>query len=409
MVSPDILNLKMNRKGFGLKSQVNAELEKYEGSWVNTLKSEGYRLCLGKTTFHLAQEFGFCYGVDRAVELAFQTRARYPDRRIFLTTEIIHNPKVNQDLRDRGFGFLAGPYKNATIHDVKSNDVVLVPAFGSSVQELAELMNTGCELVDTTCASVIVVWKRVEKMASEGFTILVHGKYAHEETIATISRVTLFPQAKYFVVVDKHEADKVCRFIESSIEDQNRTALDFLSDFSPQAYSPGFDPTRDFERIGMANQTTMLSSESMAIAAMVKQSLQTKLPETIQDHFRSFDTICNATQERQDAILDLVQKQKLDFLLVIGGYNSSNTHNLTRIGRQYVATYHIDSADALSQSVILHRDCESKSIIQTENWLGFQEELNIGLTAGASTPNQVIDQVIEKIVLLRQDATASCQ
>src|SRR3989338_58591 len=267
----DSLNIKMNRKGFGLKDQIKDELKfHYHSPIIEEIKLDGYTKTFGNLTIHLAREFGFCYGVDRAVELAYETRSRYPDKRIFLTTEIIHNPLVNANLKKMGIHFLSGPYQDAQFEEVGAGDVVIVPAFGTTVQMLSTLMDKKCELVDTICASVIVVWKRIEKYAQNGFTVLVHGKYYHEETQATTSRVGVFPDGKYLVVLNEDEAQIVC---DAIIHGTDKTV--FVEKFK-EAMSPGFDPEKDLIKIGLANQTTMLSSESLKIASMIKDALRAR-------------------------------------------------------------------------------------------------------------------------------------
>lgn len=392
-MSLESLNIKMNRKGFGLKESIKDELhEHYHSDVIEQIKEAGYTKTFGNLTVHLAKEFGFCYGVDRAVELAYETKRRFPEKRIFLTTEIIHNPLVNSNLREKGIKFLSGPYQDASLDDVQKDDVVIVPAFGTTISSLNDLVKKGCELVDTICASVIVVWKRVEKYAAEGFTVLVHGKYMHEETQATTSRVSCFPDGKYIVVFDDNEAEEVCNYILNG-GDKNK----FIEKFK-KGMSPNFDPDRDLVKIGLANQTTMLSSESLQIAGMIKKTMIEKYGSNeLNNHFRSFDTICNATQDRQDAIITL-GKQNPDLIVVIGGYNSSNTNHLTEMAEKIVPTFHIDRADCIeSSSVIRHKPFGKKEEIVTTNWLK-DGPVSIGITAGASTPNQVMGSAIERII-----------
>lgn len=395
-INQDILDFKMNRKGYGLKDAIKSELDQhYHSPIIEDIKVQGFTKQFGDVTIHLAQEFGFCYGVDRAVELAYETRSRYPDKRIFLTTEIIHNPLVNANLKKMGIHFLSGPYQDAQFEEVGAGDVVIVPAFGTTVQMLSTLMDKKCELVDTICASVIVVWKRIEKYAQNGFTVLVHGKYYHEETQATTSRVGVFPDGKYLVVLNEDEAQIVC---DAIMHGTDKTA--FVEKFK-NAMSSGFDPSRDLVKIGLANQTTMLSSESLKIAQMIKDALRTRYGvENFNQHYMSFDTICNATQDRQDAIVKLKDK-KPDLILVIGGYNSSNTNHLCEMAEKIAPTYHIDRAECLlSDLAIRHKPFGKKEEIESANWLG-KGQVSIGVTAGASTPNQVMGEAIERILSFR--------
>lgn len=382
------------RKSFGLKEQVRPELEaSYHSSLIQEIKANGFRLTKGRLTFRLAEEFGFCYGVDRAIDYAYETRAKFPEKRIFLLNEIIHNPQVNAKLLEMGIIFLSGPYaKEFSFDDIREGDVVIIPAFGTPVKELGELQKKGCLLVDTTCGSVMSVWKRVESYARDGFTSLIHGKYAHEETLATSSRAEQYPEGKYLVVRDKEQAELVCKTIEG-VSDRET----FLRHFRDSA-SEGFDPDRDLQKIGCANQTTMLSSESLEIANMVQDSMKKKFgEEELPKRFRHFDTICSATQDRQDAILKLA-KEKVDLMIVVGGYNSSNTGHLVEISKEFCPAYHIhDPKNIFSSKLIEHKKAFSPDIIQTKDWLP-PGNVVIGVTAGASTPNRVIEEVIKRIM-----------
>lgn len=390
------------RKGFGLKEQVREDLaQDYRSGLVEEIRGQGNTLRVGDFTFHLAKEFGFCYGVERAVDYAYETRKRFPDRRIFLTTELIHNPRVNNCLREMGIGFLNGTGPNdRRIEDLKPEDVVIIAAFGTRVGEMGLLKQRGSVLVDATCGSVVLVWKRVEQYARDGFTAVVHGNYRHEETRATVSRATQFEKGKFLVVWDKQEAGRVCDYIRRGRGQGREAGEGFLAHFGPKA-SPGFDPDRDLQRVGVANQTTMLSSESLEIAGMLRQAMSDRYgPESLAGHFRSFDTICSATQDRQDAILELV-KGPIQLMIVIGGFNSSNTGHLCEISSQHVPTFHIDEANGiLSRREIRHKPVGSAQPVVTQGWLP-DGPVAIGVTAGASTPNRVVGDAIERIVRIR--------
>lgn len=382
------------RMGFGLKKEVHKTLsvDYYHSNLVQEIRGSGNSLTQGRITINLAKEFGFCYGVDKAVDFAYETRKNFPGKRIFLTTEIIHNPMVNNKMQEMGIEFLTGQYrKQYGFRDVLPEDVVVLPAFGTTTAELDELKKKGCTLVDTTCGSVLNVWKWVEKYAKTGFTAVIHGKYAHEETRATSSRALQFPGGQYLIVLDKSQAQMVLDYIERG---GDRKA--FLREFS-EALSPGFDPDKHLERVGIANQTTMLSSESLEIANMFQGTMERKYgKEKITEHFQNFDTICSATQDRQDAVMELL-KGKLDMMIVIGGYNSSNTSHLCEISSESVPTFHIERpGDIESNQKISHRDPLSHEIVTTINWLSAGPK-TIGVTAGASTPNTVIGEVVEKI------------
>jgi 4-hydroxy-3-methylbut-2-enyl diphosphate reductase len=385
------------RKGLDMKEAVAGELAAaYHSKLVDEVRAGGYRHDKGRLTLHLAREFGFCYGVDRAVDYAYQAVARFPGRNVFLTGEIIHNPHVNDRLRANGIRFLSDADERG--RQLGPEDVVILPAFGITVQDMLDYSQRGCTLVDTTCGSVLNVWKNVVRYAQDGFTAIIHGKVKHEETRATASQALKYPQGRYLVVLDREEAAIVCDYIRNG---GDRPA--FLARFAGAA-SPGFDPDRDLERVGCANQTTMLMSESLEIGEMVGAAMRDRYGvERVGEHFRTFDTICSATQERQDAVEALLDSQPLDLMIVVGGYNSSNTCNLARICAARVRTYHIsDPACLLSAERIRHRPVGAPSTasadeVVTENWLPRDGRVTVGLTAGASTPNNIVGQVIETL------------
>jgi 4-hydroxy-3-methylbut-2-enyl diphosphate reductase len=382
------------RKSFGLKDQIRPALEaSYHSPLIEQIKAEGYCFRKGRISFYLAEEFGFCYGVDRAIDYAYETKAKFPDRRIFITNEIIHNPQVNVKLREMGICFLSGSYASGVSMDsIGPQDVVIIPAFGTMMSELALLQKRGCVMVDTTCGSVMSVWKRVEAYSRDGFTSVVHGKYDHEETRATCSRVTQYPGGKYLVVRDKGQAEIVCNYIRGK-SDRNV----FFQEFA-NAFSDGLDPDRDLGYIGCANQTTMLSSESLEIANMLRDALRARYGEEgLPERFRHFDTICSATQDRQDAVLKLI-RQGLDVMMVVGGFNSSNTGHLAEMASEHCPAWHIDDAACiLSAKKIRCKKTYAKDIIVAENWLP-EGEIKIGITAGASTPNRMIEEVIRCVL-----------
>ncbi len=381
------------RKGLGLKEEVREPLRKdYKGLIVDFAREHRFTLTAGELTFRLAKEFGFCYGVDRAVEYAYEARNRFPERRIFITGEIIHNPYVNRRLEEMGIEFLAGEYgTKEKFLPVTAEDVVLLPAFGVSTGELDILNERRAVLVDTTCGSVMNVWKNVERYARTGFTSIVHGKYWHEETKATVSR-----SGHYLVVRDMDETEVVCRYIEGEGGRQ-----DFLGRFE-KAISSGFDPDLHLERIGLANQTTMLSSESLAIAEALRKAMVKRHGESeAESRFRSFDTICSATQERQDAVIELC-REGVDLMVVIGGYNSSNTTHLAEICAPRFPTFHISDSDRLiSPHRIRHKPTQSDEEIESADWFP-AGPLKIGITAGASTPDVKVDESIERLLSFRE-------
>jgi len=389
----------------------------YHSGLVDAIREEGHTRTFGEgekaVTVRLAEAFGFCYGVDRAVDYAYETRTQFPDKRIFLVGEIIHNPHVNQRMREMGIEFL---YPAAGKHGIDrfdfsgltEDDVVILPAFGVTLQDFERLKQTGAVLVDTTCGSVLVVWKRVEQYARDGYTALIHGKYYHEETEATASQASKYPNGKYVVVLDMDEARLVMDYIEGKPGALSREA--FVEHFRDKA-SPDFDPDRDLARIGVANQTTMLSSESLAIADEVGKSLARRFGSQagfdIDEHFRSFDTICSATQERQDAVKEMMASEEgpPDIMVVIGGYNSSNTNHLAVLCAKHTITYHVSDAACIDPESGTIRFKPNGTPFNTpettaEDWLP-EGPISIGLTAGASTPNNKIGAAIELILTAR--------
>jgi 4-hydroxy-3-methylbut-2-enyl diphosphate reductase len=385
------------RKGFGLKAEVQSELASdYSGRLVDLLREREFCLESQGTTVRLAREFGFCYGVERAVDYAYQTRRKFPDRKVFLAGEIIHNPHVNTKLRDMGVEILQIGPDGIDYSGVGSDDVVILPAFGVTIKDFETLRAIGCVMVDTTCGSVLNVWKRVESYAKGGFTSLIHGKYYHEETRATASQATKWG-AHYFVVRNMDEAKIVCDFIEGRV-----TAADLMAKFA-HAVSPGFDPDRDLKRIGVANQTTMLARESLAIGVEVGQAMARAHGEDYaKENFRTFDTICSATQERQDAVIELLQ-QPIDVMVVIGGYNSSNTISLAALCAEKVRTYHIEDAAAIdpAEGTIRYRPPGGKEDSIDTAWLTLDGPVQVGITAGASTPNNKIGDAVARIFATR--------
>ena len=388
------------RKGFGLKADVQGELSAdYNGWIVDTLRDHDYTLTVEDVTIRLAREFGFCYGVERAVEYAYQTRRKFPERRLLLVGEIIHNPHVNAKLRGMGIEILEPDAEGVfDFSGVRPEDVVILPAFGVTMAAFEALRAKGCVLVDTTCGSVLNVWKRVEAYAREGFTALIHGKHYHEETRATASQVLKYPGGSYLVVRDMSEAGEVCDYIEGR---GDREA--FLTKYR-KAASPGFDPDVHLVRIGVANQTTMLAKESLAIGEAVGDAIQRARGEAARvTDFRTFDTICSATQERQDAVMALLE-EPLTAMVVIGGFNSSNTISLAALCAERVPTYHIEDAAGIDPETgtIHFRRAGVKHVEATESgWLASEGSVRVGVTAGASTPNNKIGETVARILATR--------
>jgi 4-hydroxy-3-methylbut-2-en-1-yl diphosphate reductase len=392
------------RKGFGLKGEVEGTLAAdYDGTLVDLLRERDRTLTIDHVTVRLAREFGFCYGVERAVEYAYQTRRKFPDRRIRLVGEIIHNPHVNRRLGEMGIEILA-PGQDTDgkpVFDyslVATEDVVILPAFGVTIRDFETLRALGCVVVDTTCGSVLNVWKRVDSYARDGLTALIHGKHYHEETRATASQVERYPGGQYLVVRDMSEAQLVCEYIEGRGDGES-----FMAKFA-RAVSPGFDPDVHLRRIGVANQTTMLARESLAIGEAVGQAIARRYGDDYRAaNFRTFDTICSATQDRQDAVEELL-REPLDAMVVIGGYNSSNTISLAALCADRVPTFHVEDAtsiDPVARTIVYRPAGVRHSEATTREWMPDAGPVRIGLTAGASTPNNKIGETVARIFATR--------
>jgi 4-hydroxy-3-methylbut-2-enyl diphosphate reductase len=379
------------RKGLDLKHAVAGMLaDNYHSALIEQVKADDFTYRAGRLTVHLAREFGFCYGVDRAVDYAYQTRERFPDRRVFLTGEIIHNPHVNDKLRAMGIRFLTDGEER--LETLAADDVVILPAFGVTVAMLEQLDRRGCTLIDTTCGSVLNVWKNVRRYAEGAYTSIIHGKVWHEETQATASQAVQYG-GRYLVVFDHAETEAVCDYIRGG---GDRAA--FLQRFE-NAVSPDFDPDRDLQRIGLANQTTMLMSESLEIGEMIRAAMRERHGDAeLAERYQAFDTICSATQDRQDAVVALLRVKPVDLMLVIGGYNSSNTANLARICAASRPTFHVsDPACLVSAEEIRHRPVGMKEEVTATAWLPAEGPVTIGLTSGASTPDNLVGAAIARL------------
>jgi 4-hydroxy-3-methylbut-2-en-1-yl diphosphate reductase len=383
-----------HRKGFGHAEEVAGVLQsEYQSNLIQQIRDNHYTLQRGNVTIRLAEAFGFCWGVERAVAMAYETRQHFPTERIWITNEIIHNPSVNQRLREMQVEFIALNQGEKDFSGIGVGDVVILPAFGASVQEMQLLNDKGCKIVDTTCPWVSKVWNTVEKHKKKACTSIIHGKYNHEETIATSSFA-----GKYLIVLNLAQAEYVANYI---LTGGNRD--EFMAKFS-RSCSAGFDPDQDLEYVGIANQTTMLKSETEQIGKLFERTMMKKYgPDQLNEHFQSFNTICDATQERQDAMFSLVE-ETLDLMVVIGGFNSSNTTHLQEISiEQEIPSYHIDSAERIGpgnriEHKPLHHDLEVM-----ENWLP-DGNIVVGITSGASTPDKVVEDVIERIFALKATA-----
>jgi 4-hydroxy-3-methylbut-2-enyl diphosphate reductase len=376
--------------------RVQAEVANhYQSSIVEKVRARDGILTIGKTTIRLAKQFGFCYGVERAIDLAYASRRVFPDHRIFLIGEIIHNPEVNRQLEAMNIVSLPWREMNGQYDDLTENDVVIVPAFGAPISFMDKVESRGCLTVDTTCGDVMKVWKRVRGFAKNGITSIIHGKADHEETRATASRAAGEDgKGHYLIVLTLEDVDFILNYLLNSGD-----AGAFCERFSG-AMSEGFDPDIHLSLLGVANQTTMLKSETEEIQRRVREAVVKR--DGNADNFSVFDTICGATQERQDALFDLL-KHTMNLLLVVGGYNSSNTTHLVEIGEKELPTFFIRSAECIvSLEEIIHYDLHQKEEVSAYSAVFSAEEpIVIGITAGASCPSNLIEDTILKIFELR--------
>jgi 4-hydroxy-3-methylbut-2-enyl diphosphate reductase len=380
--------------------RVQAEVEThYRSLIVEQIRAKGSVIQIGATTVRLARDFGFCYGVERAIDLAYAARKVFADRRVFLLGEIIHNQEVNRQLTEMGVVSIPNAEHEAMVATMTTDDVVIVPAFGAETGLMKLIAARGCMVVDTTCGDVMSVWKRVRQYAKTGYTSIIHGKASHEETRATSSRAMGDDgMGNYLVVLTLADVDYVCDYIRHGGDKEA-----FLKRFPPGAHSDGFDPDLHLTRIGVANQTTMLKSETEEVQRRLRQAvLDRHGPEAGVTNFQVFDTICGATQERQDSLFGLL-KQPLDVLLVVGGYNSSNTTHLVEIGEQQLPTFFIRTADCLkSLEQIVHFDLHLKAEKESYSTkLAGDGPVTVGITAGASCPNNLIEDTLLRVFGLR--------
>ncbi len=388
---------RVNLRTPDVMAAVQAQVEThYRSEVVDRLRANGGTLSVGDTTVMLAKQFGFCYGVERAIDLAYAARKVFADRDLFILGEIIHNPEVNEQIRSFGIKNLIGKNREADIDLLKPDDVVIVPAFGAEVATVEKIKAKGCQIVDTTCGDVMSVWKRVRQNANDSVTSIIHGKAQHEETLATSSHAMgKAGTGHYLVVLTLEETDYVCNYIRNGGDKQA-----FLEKFNG-AYSPGFDPDLHLKSVGVANQTTMLRGETEEVQRRVKLAVADRDGTPLATpNFRFFDTICGATQERQDALNHLLE-EPLNLLLVVGGYNSSNTSHLAEMGQEKLPTYFIrNSARLTSAREIVHYNLHARAEITTPDWLP-NGPIKVGITAGASCPNNLIEETILRLYELR--------
>jgi 4-hydroxy-3-methylbut-2-en-1-yl diphosphate reductase len=392
---------KINLRRPDIMETVQAQvLSHYRSELVERIRANGHVLSAdGLLTVKLAKEFGFCYGVERAIDLAYAAKRYFsessPNTPIYLLGEIIHNPEVNDQIRNMGIQIISPNPTDEELAKLNTGDAVIIPAFGTEVATRAKLETKGCQLVDTTCGDVMSVWKRVRQYSKESVTSIIHGKAKHEETKATTSQARAYGGGHYLVVFTLADTDYVCNYIVSG-----GNKAEFLERFKG-AYSDGFDPDAHLQAIGVANQTTMLRGETEEVQRRLKTAMIQKYGETeVGKHFRFFDTICGATQDRQDALEKLL-REPMDLLLVIGGYNSSNTSHLAEMGEARLPTYFIkNAAKMLSDQVIQHYNQHVGEEQETQGWLP-SGKITVGITAGASCPNNLIEDTIRRLFDLR--------
>ena len=372
------------KERYSYRSQLIEQLR--EGDGVQTW---------GRLTVRAARSFGFCWGVDRAVAMVHDAIAAHPDRRIWLLDQIIHNPKVNADFKAMGVHFLRGPFADGDGHSddvLMATDVVVIPAFSAKVDDMQLLERVGCEVIDTTCPWVVRPHRRAVRYVEDGFTTIIHGLVHHEETAASCSLIAS-KGGHYLVVADKLQAEGLCDVIRGTSD-----GAAFVASLPEGACSPGFDPKLHLAQVGTINQTTMLASETREIEAMVRAVIVDVGGEAVaEESFRELNTICRATQENQDAVVEMAGSGELDLLVVVGGYDSSNTRNLTRAADGAFPCYHVLGPDAVRSDTIEQRDPETGDISLVRDWLP-AGDLTVGFTAGASTPDTLLGATVQAVL-----------
>ena len=391
---------KINLRRPDIMEAVQAKvLSHYRSEIVENIRANGGVISTGEVTVKLAKEFGFCYGVERAIDLAYAAKKYFsdvsPKTPIYLLGEIIHNPDVNEQISNMGIQIIAAKPTDAELEKLNPGDAVIIPAFGTEVSTRKKIEAKGCIMVDTTCGDVMTVWKRVRQYSKDSVTSIIHGKAKHEETKATTSQTLASGKGHYLVVFNLAETDYVCDFILNGGDKQA-----FLDKFKG-AHSEGFDPEQHLKAVGVANQTTMLRGETEEVQRRFRAVMEKKYGVAdIANHFRFFDTICGATQDRQDALEKLL-REPMNLLIVIGGYNSSNTSHLAEMGEAKLPTYFIKNASKMiSADHIVHYDQHKKTEVESRAWLP-SGKITVGVTAGASCPNNLIEDAIRRLFDLR--------
>ncbi len=365
----------------------------YRSALIEQLRAGDGELNAGRVRVLTARTFGFCWGVDRAVAMVRDALREHPGKRTWLLDQIIHNPQVNADFKEMGVCFLRGPFSEPGINGaLRPEDVVVIPAFSATVEDINMLQDLGCTVVDTTCPWVIRPHRRTLKYVEDGFTTIIHGLVQHEETRASCSLIAS-RGGHYLVVADRVEAQGLCDVISGAVDHEA-----FLSSLTSDAHSEGFDPGQHLRQVGTINQTTMLAAETREIEEMVRAALDAKFgTDDETEHFRELNTICRATQENQDSVGEMAGRGPLDLLVVVGGYDSSNTKNLTRVGGDDFPSFHVLGPDAIHGDEITHRSPDSGEIVVNKGWLP-EGDVTIGFTAGASTPDTLLGDTVRAVL-----------
>jgi 4-hydroxy-3-methylbut-2-enyl diphosphate reductase len=357
----------------------------YRSELIESLRGGEGTMTRGRVTVHTARTFGFCWGVDRAVAMVRDAIKAHPNQRIWLLDQIIHNPMVNADFKRAGVRFLRGPFAEADPGRPGPEDVVIIPAFSARVEDMRQLKEDGCTVIDTTCPWVVRPHKRTLRYVEDGYTTVIHGLVEHEETAASCSLIASHG-GQFVVVADRLEAERLCLCITGGL-----SSAELLNSLAPNACSLGFDPEAHLTHIGTINQTTMLASDTREIEGLIRDAIVRRDGDA--DRFRELNTICKATQENQDAVSEMAESGALDLVIVVGGYDSSNTRNLTRVGAGRFPSYHVIGPEAIETSTILHRDPDTGEMVTTQGWLP-ADEFSVGFTAGASTPDTLLGETI---------------